>query len=234
MDKYQNKYRIPSARMQGYDYGQNGAYFITICTHNREHYFGSIVNRQMVLNELGLLAEKYWHEIPQHFPFVHLGNFVVMPNHVHGVLVIDKINNGDVGVPDNDTTRRDVACNVSNENDDHNDDAVETLHCNVSTTENDDDNEIETLRCNVSTGENDTEMGKNEHMAKISPQAGSVSTIIRSYKSVVSKNARFIHATFAWQARFHDHIIRTDVSFNQIQQYILTNPQHWDSDSLFK
>jgi len=78
MDKFDNKYRIPSARLQSWDYGSNGAYFITICTQNREHLFGKIMDGKMQVNELGQLAEKYWLEIPNHFPFVELGNFVVM------------------------------------------------------------------------------------------------------------------------------------------------------------
>jgi REP element-mobilizing transposase RayT len=94
MDKYQNKYRIPSARLKNWDYGSNGAYFITICTQNREHFFGEIINGQMLLNATGQTAEKFWTEIPEHFPFIELGNFVVMPNHVHGILIIDKPDNG--------------------------------------------------------------------------------------------------------------------------------------------
>ena len=97
-EKYKNKYRIPSARLQNWDYGWNGAYFITICTHNREHYFGKIINNKMELSEIGILAEKYWYEIPQHFPFVKLGEFVVMPNHIHGIIIIDKTNNGETTV----------------------------------------------------------------------------------------------------------------------------------------
>lgn len=93
MGKFKNKYRIPSARLQSWDYGANGAYFITICTQNREHYFGEIVSGEMQLNELGQLAEKYWLEITHHFSFVELGNFVVMPNHTHGILIIDKNTN---------------------------------------------------------------------------------------------------------------------------------------------
>jgi putative transposase len=59
-EKYLNKYRIPSARLQNWDYGANGAYFITICTANRVQYFGKIENCQMQLNQLGQLAEQYW------------------------------------------------------------------------------------------------------------------------------------------------------------------------------
>ncbi|MCD6367438.1 MAG: hypothetical protein J7L46_07865 [Bacteroidales bacterium] len=90
MDKFKNKYRIPSARLQSWDYGWNGSYFITICTKNREYFFGKIKNGKMELSEIGKITEKYWHEIPQHFSFVKLGAFVVMPNHIHGIIIIDK------------------------------------------------------------------------------------------------------------------------------------------------
>lgn len=90
MHKYQNKYRIPSARLPHWDYGSNGAYFITICTAQRTHFFGTVTNGIMQLNALGTLAQQYWQHIPQHFPYVQLHNFVVMPNHTHGILVIDK------------------------------------------------------------------------------------------------------------------------------------------------
>jgi len=56
-NKYQNKYRIKSARLAGYDYRQAGLYFITICTHNREHYFGEIVDNEMKLSNIGMLAD---------------------------------------------------------------------------------------------------------------------------------------------------------------------------------
>ncbi len=89
-EKYKNKYRIASARLQNWDYGSNAAYFITICTHNREHFFGEIENNKMKLSEIGEMANKYWYEIPEHFPFVKLDAFIVMPNHIHGIIIIDK------------------------------------------------------------------------------------------------------------------------------------------------
>ena len=88
-DKFQNKYRIPSARLQNWDYSSNGAYFITICTQNREHFFGNIKNGIMQLSEIGKFAAQFWYEIPNHFPMVELGNFVVMPNHIHGILIMN-------------------------------------------------------------------------------------------------------------------------------------------------
>lgn len=89
-EKFNNKYRISTARLNNWDYGWNASYFVTICTHNRECYFGNSLNGKMELSEIGKLAEKYWLEIPQHFPFVKLGAFVVMPNHVHGIIIIDR------------------------------------------------------------------------------------------------------------------------------------------------
>ncbi len=93
-DKYQNKYRIASARAPWWDYGWNGAYFITICTHNRNHFFGEIVNGTIQLSPVGALAHQYWQEIPNRFPYAQLDAWVVMPNHVHGILIIrrDAIN----------------------------------------------------------------------------------------------------------------------------------------------
>lgn len=90
MEKFQGKYRIPSARWATWDYGKNAAYFITICTADREHFFGAVVNHTMRLTQLGHAAVDCWNEIPAHFPFVGLDAFVVMPNHVHGIIVIDK------------------------------------------------------------------------------------------------------------------------------------------------
>lgn len=87
--KFRNKYRIDSTRLQNWDYGSNGKYFITICTCEMEHFFGKVADENMFLNELGELADSYWREIPNHFPYVHLGEFIVMPNHIHGILVID-------------------------------------------------------------------------------------------------------------------------------------------------
>ena len=89
-EKFQNKYRIASARASWWDYGWNGAYFITICTANRNHFFGEIFNGKMQLTPIGILADVFWHEIKNHAENVELGAFVVMPNHVHGILILDK------------------------------------------------------------------------------------------------------------------------------------------------
>ena len=86
--KYKDKYRINSTRLKNWDYGGNALYFITICTKNREHFFGEITKGKMKLSEIGEIAKKCWLEIPEHFPFVKLDEFVVMPNHVHGIILL--------------------------------------------------------------------------------------------------------------------------------------------------
>ena len=77
-----------SVRLRGYDYSQAGAYFITICTQNRRYLFGTIVGGRMVLNDAGRTAATCWLQIPDHFPNVELDEWVVMPNHMHGIVVM--------------------------------------------------------------------------------------------------------------------------------------------------
>ncbi|MCZ4694563.1 transposase [Ancylomarina euxinus] len=186
-EKFQNKYRIKTTRLQNWDYTSNAAYFVTICTQNREHYFGEITNQVMQLSEIGDMANKYWLEIPEHFPFVELGEFVVMPNHVHGIIIINK--------PDDEQSNNDCT--------------VETRHA-LS---------LPQPQCETLGEKRFQNQGK-----------GSLSSIIGSYKSVLTKNARKIHPNFEWQSRFHDHIIRKDQSFRNISDYIKNNPTKWTGD----
>jgi REP element-mobilizing transposase RayT len=90
MEKFKNKYKIASARAKWWDYSDNSGYFITICTQNRRNYFGQVKRGKMCLSEIGRIAYDCWAQIPDHFPFIKLGKFVIMPNHVHGIIVIDK------------------------------------------------------------------------------------------------------------------------------------------------
>lgn len=89
-EKFRGKYRIKSARLPGWDYGQNGCYYVTICTKDHAHFFGEIVNGKMKLSAIGRLIEKFWFEIPRKYSYIKLDAFVVMPNHIHGIIIIDK------------------------------------------------------------------------------------------------------------------------------------------------
>ena len=81
-----NIHHRKSIRLKGYDYTQAGLYFITICCQNRECLFGNIINGEMILNDAGNIAKECWLAIPNHFPNVVLHEFVIMPNHIHGII----------------------------------------------------------------------------------------------------------------------------------------------------
>ena len=194
-EKYQNRYRIASARASWWNYGWAGAYFITICTANREHYFGQIVNDKMILSPCGILADVFWHEIINHTNNVELGAFVVMPNHIHGILILT-----DTIVPN---------------------DIVETLRSAAQ-------------HATSLQQQQQSQSTKNELMSNISPKSDTVSAIIRSYKSAVTKHANRLGIENGWQSRFHDHIIRNDDEYQRINDYIENNPVNWEKDKFFK
>ncbi len=77
-----------SIRLQGYDYTQSGAYYITIVTHQREHLFGEVVDGEMNLNRFGLIAREQWQKLQRRFKHLELFEFIIMPNHIHGIIVI--------------------------------------------------------------------------------------------------------------------------------------------------
>ncbi len=215
MGKYKNKYRIASARAQWWDYGWNGAYFITICTQNREHFFGEINDGKMVLSSVGVIADILWHEIPNHSKFVELGDFVVMPNHIHGILILDKPDGG------NNNVQSVADSGSGNDNDNDNDNVVETLHAT-------------SLQLQQLQQSQQSQQPKfNEKMAAISPKSNSISTIIRSYKSAVTKHANRLGLENGWQTRFHDHIIRDDAEYQRISDYIVNNPANWQEDKFY-
>ena len=204
MDKFRNLYRISSARASWWNYGRTGAYFITICTKNREHFFGEITNGIMHLSHLGILADVLWHEIPHHFKNIELGTFVVMPNHIHGILILTQNNDDD------------------NDNDD---DDVETRHAlSLQTSVND------KTRVNDKTDP----MKKSIVQQRFQNQGkNTISAIIGSYKSAVTKHANRLGLENGWQPRFHDHIIRNDAEYMRIHHYIETNPLQWKKDRFY-
>ena len=90
MDKFKNKYRIPSARAQWWDYGNNGFYFITICTADREYLFGDIKDNKMVLSDIGNIVQQEWEKSFEIRAELFCDVYVIMPNHIHGIIQIDK------------------------------------------------------------------------------------------------------------------------------------------------
>jgi putative transposase len=89
MQKFQGKYRIETARAQWWNYSNDGDYFITICTKNREHLFGYIQDYEMILNEYGQIVSDCWYDLPKHYHNIVLGEFQIMPNHIHCIVGVD-------------------------------------------------------------------------------------------------------------------------------------------------
>ena len=207
-EKYQNKYRIPSARLQSWDYSSNAAYFITICTAKRKYYFGEIANGKMDLSEQGKMGNQFWLEMPDHFSFVFLDEFVVMPNHMHGIIIIDKPGGNDTD-------------SGSNDSDDSND--VETGHA-LSLRSQSQPQPQQTEK---------SESGKQPHPRFRNQGKNTISSMVGSYKSAVTKWCNKNNLPFGWQSRFHDHIIRDNDEFQRIKNYIINNPANWEQDKFF-
>ena len=89
MAKYKNQYRVESARLREWEYSNPWWYYVTINAKNHVEYFGRVVKNMMKLNEVGKVAENCWLEIPKHFVNVELDSYVIMPNHVHGIIIIN-------------------------------------------------------------------------------------------------------------------------------------------------
>ncbi|ACK65071.1 conserved hypothetical protein [Rippkaea orientalis PCC 8801] len=91
-----------SIRLNNYDYSQSGAYFITLCTYQKEYLFGEIINDKMKLNLLGNTVECNWQKLTHYYSYLQLDNFVIMPNHLHGILVLtdQKYNIKRKGIPE--------------------------------------------------------------------------------------------------------------------------------------
>jgi len=82
------KHHRHSFRLKGYDYSQTGAYFVTICTQDRECFFGDVIDNRMILNQNGVIARKCWFELLKIFNNIRLPDIVIMPNHIHGIIII--------------------------------------------------------------------------------------------------------------------------------------------------
>ena len=192
-NKFQNKYRIPSTRAEWHDYN-GGTYFITICTAGREHYFGEIAHTdgkpQMILSEIGKCVSENLQNITAHYPYAEIPLFVVMPNHLHAIVIID-----------GNKTPYERVNNCTN-----------VAHCRDAAR-------------HVSTE-------KSKKMRQIANLQGWLSVVIGGIKSAVTKFAHQNNIPFAWQTRFHDHIIRDQNEMNCSAEYIENNVAKWDLDEL--
>ena len=233
-------------RWQGYDYAQCGAYYLTIVTDDRSPLFGRIVDGVLQPSPIGLLAQQCWDAIPQHMPHVGVGEFVVMPNHVHGIVMIRE------RLVDVRGRAMDGASDVGRVGADH--DRPDTIQRPDTMPER---------NSMPQTGTPDpTNDGPNNAMANAphaqmradhdrplrqpAPPAnttgrtmpivpvGSLGRIVRAYKSAVTRMAYrdglLPHGTPVWQRNYWDRVIRDDAEYDRIAKYIRDNPMNWKGD----
>ena len=218
-------YNLPqrkSPRAIWHDY--NGAnYFVTFCTQNHELYFGDVMNGRMELSEIGNYAYQCVEKIPEINDNVLVPEFVVMPNHIHMIVVMAHL-------PETMDDRRLPQC-----------DGMRLPQCDSPTAPN-----RNMMRDSGSVGLSyqdsrweepiidDSQLDKNEEMQRRSHRCGRLSRIIGQYKSAVTKYANGHDISFAWQSSFHDHIIRNWTEMNHIAHYIQNNPMKWELDRFYK
>ena len=166
-----------SLRLPGYDYRTPGAYFITIVTHERRSLFGRVANDSVEPTAMGAIAQELWLEIPQHFPHVQLDAFIVMPNHIHGLILL-------AWSPE-----------------------VGARHA--------------------------VPLPRAEAFGQ--PRPGSLPTIVRSYKSAVTRRINLQRQTPGhpvWQRNYWEYVVRSEAALARIRDYIAANPYRWRQDPL--
>jgi REP element-mobilizing transposase RayT len=163
--------------LRGHDYAQTGMYYVTVCVKDRECILGENLQNEVKLSRIGKIVKECWEGIPKHFSHAMLDEFVIMPDHLHGIIIL-----------------------------------VGTRHAVSQPLASSQREEI-----SLQTGE---EFGR--------PICGSLSTIMRSFKSAASNR---IHSEgypeFAWQSRFYDHILRDARDLERVRRYIRNNPTRW-------
>jgi len=176
-----NKYTVKgrrSIRLKDYNYSWPGFYFVTICVKDKDCCLGKIVEYDnfldgptVILTKLSEIVRDIWRSIPNHHPKTELDEFIIMPNHLHGIIII---------------------------NDDY--------------------------------GRGDACIAPTRFFEK--QPAGSLSTIVGSFKSEVSKRIHLLKEwkNFIWQRNYYEHIIRDEISLEKIRNYIIDNPRKWYDD----
>lgn len=246
-------------RWTGYDYAQQGAYYLTICTQDRLHRFGRIVDGVMHPSPIGILAQQCWDSIPQHMQHVDIGEFVVMPNHVHGIVVIRERLVVPVGA---DHDRPGIATDHDRPGIFRDHDRPDTIHRPDTMPDHDAYSNSGSSNA-MNDGPDDRTANapaaqmRADHDRPLRPPAdpgarppadadapskrimpivpvGSLGRIVRAYKSAVTRMAYrdglLPHGTPVWQRNYWDRVIRDDAEHERIAKYIRDNPMNWKGD----
>ena len=204
---FKGKYRVSTARADWHRY-DHGVYFVTICTKDMRHWFGEIRGGVMHYSPIGRMAHDNLAAMPSHFPYVNIGAFVIMPNHLHMIVFIDS-NKLPAG--------RDVTRHVSNN----------TIVAGRDVTRHVSNNTIVAKEtCHVTS--------LQQRLIDFATQNKSwLSVIVGQYKQSVTRYAKSHGLPFAWQTRFYDHIVRDQQSYETITRYIENNVETWEIDKMY-
>lgn len=208
-----------SIRLKGYDYAQAGAYFVTICQADRECLFGRVVDGAMRLNQYGAIVQRCWDDLPRHYPHVELDAFVVMPNHVHAIIVLT-----DAAAVGAGFAHGAVGAGFAR--------GTVTVGAGFSAKE-----EYSDLT-NPSRQPTISDLGIQKPAptpptAPATPSRHGLPEIVRGFKTWSARRVNALrHATgdALWQRNYYEHIIRNDRELNAIRQYIASNPSQWATD----
>jgi REP element-mobilizing transposase RayT len=259
-----NIHHRKSIRLKGYDYAQEGLYFITLCcnrrsngkwisanTANKWHAsyfknniyspFGYVDNRQMILNEIGQIAHNEWMKTPEIRNNVELGEFIVMPDHFHGIIKI--LRRGELHSPSFNSNELNSKINNSNElntsSSNSNELNTSSSNSNELNTSSSNSNELNTSSSNSNelniSLNNSSELHSEELLGEFnSPRRSpsqTIGAIIRGYKSSVTKQLNNLGLSNKneplWQRNYYEHIIRDEEDYQRITQYIKNNPAKW-------
>ncbi|MBI5306978.1 MAG: transposase [Planctomycetes bacterium] len=221
MTLYKNKYRIESTRLKDWDYSRDGYYFVTICTQDKKCLFGDVIDEKMRLSAIGEMVADEWQKTPQIRKKVSLDTWIIMPNHVHGIVVI----NNDVETP-----RWGVS---SLENAKTSNDSMQTPSQNKTETSQRDVSTIYTAQNDKIPNDYMKTLGEKASVCRGGQskiKSGSLGAIIGQFKKKKKKRTIVARHDFSWQTRFFDHIIRNEKSLNKIREYIINNPLKWELD----
>jgi len=224
-----------SIRLKGYDYSQAGAYFITICCKDRQCLFGHVADGQMVLNDAGNIAYNEWMKTPELRPIVELDVFVIMPNHMHGIVVINDVGRGVSHTPhNNDTTQNPITDGGISGG------GKGVLHTpyneNVDTPQYVSGDDIVSDVCNTPHDQNTSPDKRGVCNTPLRSPSQTIGAIVRGYKSSVTKQINVFRdcRMMVWQRNYHEHIIRNEKSYQTISDYIINNPAKWNDDKFYE
>ncbi|MBA4369527.1 MAG: hypothetical protein C0403_18020 [Desulfobacterium sp.] len=212
-----------SIRLQDYDYSQVGAYFITICVQNRECLFGEITNGAMKMNDVGRMVQTIWDEMPSRSDGLELNTFTVMPNHIHGIIMLNRMLN---------RRCRGESCIRP---------SCIRPPCIPPTTDQSTDHKGDVNRNNIEGDHKEGDHKDRPYGGGGGTLPGTVGRIIQAFKSISTheytvgvKNSGWPpFPGKLWQRNYWEHIIRNETEFNRIKEYILNNPTQWESDKLY-